>query len=113
MRYLTCRILTFLPVPVNLRIKIHRLQASQIGSALVNYHPVRNPVGGDSTSEEAECRCQITALRQHKIKGFAIAINGTVEIGSSAFDLDVGLVHSPGRNRPVVLAVTHRCGAAN
>ncbi len=75
---------------------IHRLQASQIGAALVNDHPVRHAVGSNSPAEEpARCR-QIPLLRQHEIKGFAIPVNRPVEVGPPTFDLDVGLVHSPG-----------------
>lgn len=79
--------------------RIDRLQTSQIGTALVDDHPIRQAVRADHPLEKPPRSRKIAAAGLMKIKDLAIPIHGTVEVGPEAFHLDVGLIHSPGIGR--------------
>lgn len=72
------------------------LQSCQVRTTLVDDDLFGPTIVLDRAGEEGAGRSLITVLRQHEIKGFSEFIDSAVEIGPLAFDLDIGLVHSPG-----------------
>lgn len=75
---------------------IDRLNASQIGPTLINNNAFGGTVALNSVLQKSSCRSRVSALGQHEIKGLPVSINGSVEILSVAFHLDVGFIHAPG-----------------
>lgn len=65
------------------------VQSGQIGSTFVNDNLLRSTVGCDRLLEETPRCSQIPTFRQKKIKGLAIAVNGPIQIGPFAPNLDI------------------------
>lgn len=74
---------------------VHRLKPSEIGTALVDNNALRHPIRADRLLEETSSGNEIAALEKHEIKGFSVAVDGTIEVSPANLDLDVGLIRSP------------------
>lgn len=73
---------------------VYSLNSSQIGSAFINDYFVWNTIVYDGLLEETPCGTEISALREHEIKGLTVTINRPIEISPFAFDLDICLVNT-------------------
>jgi len=63
-----------------------------IGATLIDYDPQWNAIVLQCLREEQRCGSCVTTLRQHETKGFAITINGTIEVCPFPTNLDVWFV---------------------
>ncbi len=66
---------------------VYSMSSSQIGSAFINDYFVRNAIACDGLLEETPRGTEISALREHEIKGLPVTINRPIEISPFAFDL--------------------------
>ncbi|EEP62895.1 Hypothetical protein BAAA_4000090 [Brucella abortus str. 2308 A] len=57
---------------------IYSLSACQIGSTFINDDLMWNTAACDGFFKETPCSANISALRQHEIKGLTVTINGSV-----------------------------------
>ena len=69
---------------------IDSLCVSQVGTAFIDDDLVRNAIACDGFLKEAPRRPEISAPREHEVKGLASTIKCPIEIGPIAFDLDIG-----------------------
>lgn len=75
---------------------IYSLCASQIGSAFVDDNLSWVAVACDGFLKETPCSPEVSAFRQHEIRGLSGAIEDTIEISPSTFDFYICLVYPPG-----------------
>ena len=78
------------------QLPVDALQSCQVHATLVDDDLFGPTIVLDYASEEAVGGRRIAVLEKHEIKGLAEFVDSTVEIDPLAFDLNIGLIHSPG-----------------
>ena len=66
-----------------------------IGRAAIDRDLLRHAVAPDRLFQKAQRRRLISVLCEEKVNGLPGLIHGAIEVVPLAFDLDVGLVHTP------------------
>ena len=84
---------------------VDRIDGRLVGAALVHRDLVRIAVPSHGFVEEALRRGHVALRSKQEVHGFAVLVDGAVEVFPDALDLDVRLVHAPAAaDRALVLA---------